>query len=40
MEEGRAIISCQAGCWSVTIWETAMMKQQAVIEGELEVGRE
>lgn len=33
MKEGRAIISCQARCWSVMIQET-VMKRQAVIEGE------
>lgn len=39
MEEGRAIILCQARCWSVTIRGTAM-KRQAVIEGGGKVGRE
>lgn len=39
VEEGIAIISCQARCWSVTIWGTAT-KRQAVIEGDGEVGRE
>lgn len=39
MEEGRAMNSCQARCLCVTIWGTAM-KQQAVIEGDGEVGRE
>lgn len=36
MEEGRAIISCQARCRSVMLQGTAM-KQQAVVEGDGEV---
>jgi len=39
MEEGRAIISHQARCWSVTIQGTAT-EWQAVIEGDGEAGRE
>lgn len=38
MEEGRAIISCWARCWSVTVQGTAMERQ--AVEGAGEVGPE